>query len=216
MGFTFRDFVQWGFQDSHFMRDPRWVQWRWFDYHTEKKMLKKRVTTRMNITGTEDNTLNNENYQSHRSAQRWTSKFCFSIFWDGKRREQKTMENDECRRQGKEWSSFSKVLPRLPLSLTENKDKRAIVYHPWSAWRLMTKEGGHLGAIFWSPCRATQRSHWESTGSTRSQGWSILVPAGGSDWIVWLMGWQERKTCYSWTAQVLWISRAVWRMDLIH
>ena len=59
-------------------------------------MMKKRVATRMDITGTEDNTLNNENYQSHRAAQRWTSKFCFFLFAP-----QKTMENDERRRQGK-------------------------------------------------------------------------------------------------------------------
>lgn len=43
-------------------------------------MMKKRITTRMNITGIEDNTLNNENYQSHRAAQRWTSKFSFFVF----------------------------------------------------------------------------------------------------------------------------------------
>lgn len=27
-------------------------------------------------------------------------------------------------------ANSSKVLPRLPLSLAENKDKRAVVYHP--------------------------------------------------------------------------------------
>lgn len=46
-------------------------------------MVEKRVITRMNITGTEDNTLKNEKYQSLRAAQRWTSKL------EGKRRKQK-------------------------------------------------------------------------------------------------------------------------------
>lgn len=46
-------------------------------------MVEKRVITRMDITGTEDNT---EKYQSLKAAQRWTSKL------EGKRRKQKLRE----------------------------------------------------------------------------------------------------------------------------
>ena len=46
-------------------------------------MVEKSIITRMDITGTEDNTLKNEKYQSRRAAQRRTSKL------EGKRRKQK-------------------------------------------------------------------------------------------------------------------------------
>lgn len=169
--------------------------------HSEKKMVEKRVITRMDITGTEDNT---EKYQSLKAAQRWTSKL------EGKRRKQKLREmmNAEA---GKGMRLIHKGPSSAASFFSWEQEQKS---HWISPLVCMTSDGQkrwpgyHLGAMVWSPCRATQRSYWEPKWTTRSQGRSTLVPSGSCrrirlDCLTNITVWQKTKPA---TQRLAWSS----------
>lgn len=81
----------------------------------------------MDITGAEDNSFNDEKYQSHRAAQSWASKT------GGKEEPRLRRMMSVEGRQRDEANSQRSFLCCLFLQLRiieENKDKRAIGYHP--------------------------------------------------------------------------------------
>lgn len=214
MGLTFRGSVQWGLQDSHFMRDPRWVQWRWFDYHTEKKWWRKE------------------------SPLEWIYLGQKITLWI-----MKTINHTEQHRDGPQNFVFSSLHLKRPWKMmnaggkerNDANSQRSFLGCPFLWLRTRAKEPLYitpgLHDVWWpkkvaiwgpsfdhhvGPHRGCAGNQQDQPGAKGGLFWCHLVPTGGRDWIVWLMGWQKTSTRCPWTVLVLLISRTVWRVGLIH